>query len=686
MLKKITYRPEIDGLRAIAVFSVICYHLDIYLLDKKIFSGGFLGVDIFFVISGYLITTIILNNYQKKNFYLNFIDRRIRRIIPLILVIFILSLLVGFFILLPFDFLDLTKSIFYALFGASNIYFYLTEVEYGLENISKPLLHLWSLSIEKQFYVIFPFFFLFLKSFTKKIKILILFFILLNILLIQFLGNLKISKPFFEDTFNFEAKTVFFNFYFITSRFWEFLVGSLIVFFEKKQIKFDPKIRFFFILLGFLLIFYSLFFFNDRIFHPSVFNLLPVIGTAIIIFLTTRESFFLLSTTPFKFIGKISYSLYLWHYPIISFLFFVDLDFNESLKKLIFIFFLIILSFFSYNLIEKPSRNFKISKKKFYIILLSIIILIMIICQLIIKNNGFETRVPEILREETQNKKEYFNHKIYQHKENVKNVILVGDSQLRAIKFDLKKRLELNNFNYAQSIYDGCQLIINSKRVDKKTLKTKLNCGIETQNERMNFLKKNPNSVIIIGGRLPLILSEKRFNNNEGGFEGIMTDFIQDSENSLDRIEDRNKFIFNQYLKTIKDLISYNNLIILIYPIPEVGWDVPRKIYNLANKNLLTIRKTEFEQDLKKNPIVTSFDVFKKRTQKSFDLLDSIKHPNIIRIYPHKLFCNSAIKGKCVTHSQKNIYYYDNNHLSIFGSTLLNNLIIEKIKTFNFND
>ena len=97
-------------------------------------------------------------------------------------------------------------------------------------------------------------------------------------------------------------------------------------------------------------------------------------------------------------------------------------------------------------------------------------------------------------------------------------------------------------------------------------------------------------------------------------------------------------------------------------------------------KNLLTIRKTEFEQDLKKNPIVTSFDVFKKRTQKSFDLLDSIKHPNIIRIYPHKLFCNTIIKDRCLAHDNKDIFYADDDHPSTKGAEMINDLIMKEIE------
>ena len=137
MSTNITYRPEIDGLRALAVISVITYHLKFYFNDFTILQGGFLGVDIFFVISGYLITSLIKKEIlsRDKISYLNFLDRRIRRIIPLIIFVFLVFLPIAYIFLLPQNLMDFSKSILYSLGFSSNVYFYLTEVEYGLENL-----------------------------------------------------------------------------------------------------------------------------------------------------------------------------------------------------------------------------------------------------------------------------------------------------------------------------------------------------------------------------------------------------------------------------------------------------------------------------------------------------------------------------------------------------------------------
>jgi len=687
----ITYRPEIDGLRALAVISVITYHLKFYFNDFTILQGGFLGVDIFFVISGYLITSLIKKEIlsRDKISYLNFLDRRIRRIIPLIIFVFLVFLPIAYIFLLPQNLMDFSKSILYSLGFSSNVYFYLTEVEYGLENLSKPILHLWSLSIEQQYYIIFPIiFFLIFKFFKQRIILFFLILVFLNLFLMQFLGNLKVSPPFVEENFSLEAKTVFFNFYFLSSRLWEFFAGTLVSLMEEKKNEANGNLNSVLCNFGFGLIIFSMFFYNDRDFHPSFINFFPVFGTCLIIFFYKEVgNLSFLSSKIFVGIGKISYSLYLWHFPIISFLFFLNLGLANNLVKFYVILLTVLLSIFTFNFIEKPFRQRKvISSKSFYSLITFFSLILIVFCTRIIVTNGAHERVPEILSKKNQSKVEFYNHRVYEHKKESRSVILVGDSQLRAIKFDLKKRLKNSNLNYAQSIFDGCQLIINTQRVDKVSLATKLDCDIKTQEIRMDFLKNHTNSIVVLGGRLPLILSEERFNNEEGGYEGKMNDFIQNYDSSIETLEQRNALIEQEYKNTVMKILKLNNFVILIYPIPEVGWNLPRKLMNLIDKNLFKLNKNKFDEELEKNPITTSYDIYKKRSDKSFKLLNEIQHPKIIRIYPHKIFCNNKIHNRCVTHSQTDMYYYDNNHLSIKGAELLNDIIMQEIKKIVEND
>ena len=165
---KLTYRAEIDGLRAIAVLSVIFFHAGF-----ELFKGGFVGVDIFFVISGYLITSIIMKELTlNQSFsFINFYERRIRRIIPVLLFIILISIPAAWICLTPITFIDFSKSILFSLGFTSNLYFYFSGQEYGaLSGLYKPFLHTWSLSVEEQFYLIFPvMLFVIFKYFQKKI-------------------------------------------------------------------------------------------------------------------------------------------------------------------------------------------------------------------------------------------------------------------------------------------------------------------------------------------------------------------------------------------------------------------------------------------------------------------------------------------------------------------------------------
>ena len=223
---KIKYRPEIDGLRAIAVFSVIIYHADLVLFNNSFLSGGFLGVDIFFVISGYLITSILLNeiyitnNLSFKNFY----ERRVRRLIPSLLFVMMCSLPFAYIFLSIEQILDFSKSIIASIFFISNIYFNFTDNPYyESEKVAlKPLLHTWSLSVEEQFYIFFLIFLIIIFNFYKKYLI---FFIIIITLL---------SISFSQYSSNYHPS---FNFYQILSRAFELLLGSLLSYFELNRKK-----------------------------------------------------------------------------------------------------------------------------------------------------------------------------------------------------------------------------------------------------------------------------------------------------------------------------------------------------------------------------------------------------------------------------------------------------------------
>ena len=217
---KLTYRPEIDGLRAIAVGAVILYHAQITISDYKLFTGGFIGVDIFFVISGYLITSIILKElvttglFSFKYFY----ERRVRRILPVLLFVMLVSIPFAWLYLIPSSFVDFSKSILFSLGFSSNFYFHYSGQVYGAVNgLFKPFLHTWSLSVEEQYYILFPIVLLItFKHFRKY---------LIHILVFGFIISLGLAE---WTSRNYPS----FSFYFFHTRMWELLVGSILAYCE----------------------------------------------------------------------------------------------------------------------------------------------------------------------------------------------------------------------------------------------------------------------------------------------------------------------------------------------------------------------------------------------------------------------------------------------------------------------
>ena len=185
---KPTYRPEIDGLRAIAVAAVIIYHAQIKLFNLHFFQGGFIGVDIFFVISGYLITSIILNELMKKGSFSFkfFYERRVRRILPVLLFVMLVSLPFAWIYLFPSGITDFSKSVLYSIGFGSNFYFHYSGQEYGaLGGLFKPFLHTWSLSVEEQYYILFPIIVIVIFKYFRKY--------LIHTLIIGFIISLLIA-------------------------------------------------------------------------------------------------------------------------------------------------------------------------------------------------------------------------------------------------------------------------------------------------------------------------------------------------------------------------------------------------------------------------------------------------------------------------------------------------------------
>ncbi|WP_051309799.1 acyltransferase family protein [Desulfogranum japonicum] len=340
------YRVEIDGLRAISVISVVLFHFGL-----STFSGGYVGVDIFFVISGYLITSIILKEIHQDSFSLaNFYVRRARRILPVLFFMLLVSSLISIIVLLPNDLYSFCKSLLSVNIYASNFYFWRESGYWAVANDLKPLLHTWSLAVEEQYYIFFPLFLLI----CKRLKLQYIFIFLIIILL----SSLGLSQ------WGAYAKPSA-NFYLLPTRAWELAIGACLTLvqynfpIQLKNSKFTKYFSDIVSLVGLVFISYSIFLFDEETPFPSCWALLPTLGASLVILFSSRETIIgrVLGNKILVSIGLISYSLYLWHQPVLALYrsyFFLGMHWYHYLTLFIII---IILSYISYYFVEKPFRD-----------------------------------------------------------------------------------------------------------------------------------------------------------------------------------------------------------------------------------------------------------------------------------------------------------------------------------------
>ena len=672
---KLSYRPEIDGLRAIAVLVVIFYHAQITILGFEPFKGGYIGVDIFFVISGYLITSIILKELEiKKNFsFINFYERRCRRILPVLIFIILVFLPFAWAYMLPPAFVDFAKSILYSIGFGSNFYFHYSGLEYGgIEAMYKPFLHTWSLSVEEQYYIIFPIFLYFtFKHFNKY-----LFEILILVLVTSFLFAEWGSKNHISATF-----------YFIHSRMWELLAGSILAYLEiKKGSRSENKILNELLpILGLLLIMFFVISNSDKINHPSFKTFFPVIGTCLFIWFSKKETLHnkILSSKPFVSVGLISYSLYLWHYPIFSFSRITETTQGNILIKFLIVLVIILLSVFTYFIIEKPFRDKKkIKRKPFFIIIILTGVLIVTFNLLVVSKNGFRSRMPDVILnavdrhglEKPWNRLKQDNKICWDmgyrqgeefcsfHKQNKSKIYFIGDSNFGTLMYDLNNKLSDRNYNFIP-ITSRSFFYFNKSIKIHENGKTE-GYFLELREKINKIVSESENNVFIFGGASATYIFNKRFY-----LDGkVLGDPIVNYVNKDDK-KFSSKNLMNEFREQIEN-ISINNKVILLHPTPEPAFNLQYRLLKGRNWKLM-----------EKNPTLIKYPFKKYMTinKELFEFFDTLKNKNVHLVYPHKIFCNTKIKDQCLLHNEKDIFFSDPMHLSPLGAEMVNQLIVDKL-------
>jgi peptidoglycan/LPS O-acetylase OafA/YrhL len=369
LLNKKSYRREIDGLRAFAVLSVVVFHA-----FPNLLKGGFIGVDVFFVISGFLITTNIFEKLDCGRFsFVDFFERRIRRIFPALIVVMGSFLVFGWFVLLPDEYSQLGKHV---ASGATFITNFILANESGYFNNAsetKPMLHLWSLAVEEQFYIVWPF----VLWLAWKLK-----FNLLTVTIVVAAVSLYLNLHFVH------AHPVE-TFYWPIGRFWELLSGSILAWlflYKAEEIKiiklwidkkFKRLIKFsdasadvpimynLLSLIGFLTLVYGVIFIDKNLAFPSAWAIIPVAGATLVIVGGSKAwlNRLLLMNPIAVWFGLISYPLYLWHWPILSFMQIIEGDMPHRDNRIVAVLLSVFLAWLTYKWIEAPIR-FGFLKKK----------------------------------------------------------------------------------------------------------------------------------------------------------------------------------------------------------------------------------------------------------------------------------------------------------------------------------
>lgn len=417
------YRPDIDGLRAIAVLAVILYHFKI-----PYFYGGFVGVDVFFVISGYLITKGILSQQSKGRFdFGDFYSRRVRRLIPALLATIGVSFVAAAFLFSPEDFKQMSGSTVYALAGISNLFFWMQSGYFDTASTVKPLLHTWSLSVEIQFYILWPLVLVGITRLTHNVLAATTAIFVVGAAAAYFFLQYDMSGAFFLTPF----------------RIHEFLIGALVVLVERNRVNASIKEAVY--LAGLALVVAPIFLYSsDATLFPGLAALVPVSGAALMIFAGggAKTAWPCRSWAATK-IGEISYSLYLVHWPIFVFASYVILDELTPLVTTALLALTLALAIALYTSIEKPLRNKSnstLTGAEFCLATLSCTSVIIVLAASAWGQNGWNWRLPEAVRKVAEIDKtaadkyvftmhDVLSKRQFSNDKNKEKILIIGDSQ-----------------------------------------------------------------------------------------------------------------------------------------------------------------------------------------------------------------------------------------------------------------
>ena len=575
------YRPDIDGLRAIAVGTVVLGHAGI-----AGFSGGFVGVDIFFVISGYLICTILASDLEKGRFSLvDFYERRARRILPALFAMFALCFGVGWFFFPPPQYESLATSAVAATFFVSNLWFITTTGDYFSADAEfEPLLHTWSLAVEEQFYLVFPILLWVLYRWARKGTV--------PLIALGCAASLVLSV---WATSEYPVA----NFYSPVTRAWELGIGALQAL-VANRVQLSRGVAEALGIAGLAAIAYAVYFYTATTPFPGLTALAPVLGSAAIILaglgreahptLTRR----LLSLSPMVGLGLISYSLYLFHWPVLvlarGYAGSLHLDSGLAVGAILVS---VVLAWLSWRFVEQPFRKrgpqAQVSRGQVFAGSLGGAVVLSAVAALVIVSNGFWQRSPTLEREyqlattrspledrcwdELQQDGSYCTIGAAREAQEP-SIFIWGDSHAGALLAGFEGWLDDKGLVAAASVERGCAPFVG---VDRIRAFGRQNCG-KANSDVLQYILDHPEiETVVIVARWPMWLTGTRLDGEAG--EPLV---LKAPEGGELPDADREEVLRSALAEAVDQLAAADRRVILVSGIPEMGRDIPGQYLSAA--------------------------------------------------------------------------------------------------------
>ncbi len=666
------YRKEIDGLRAIAILPVVFFHAGF-----EWFSGGYVGVDVFFVISGYLITLFIVTETIGGTFSLKkFYERRIRRIFPALFLVVLVCVPFSWFWMLPDEWTAFSKSLVSVPMLVSNMQFLREAGYFEVANEYKPLLHTWSIAVEEQYYVGFPIILLVMWRLGKNW--------LLGTVVSITVASIAIAE---WGSHNYPNEA----YYSLPTRGWELMLGAIIslcqVFWRiPNNVTLGSQIA---TIVGLSLIGYSVFCFDENTRFPGLHALVPTVGTALIIIFATQNTWVhkILSCKLLVGIGLISYGVYLWHYPLLVFGRLGTLDDQNWYLTTSLIIGSFVLAYLSWKYVELPFRDrSKLSRKTIYVFGATVSLLIVgfgLFASLHVKQlpeslAWFDGTIPLNVSNMVDSDGQACGSKVpskacfFEPKDNNPTIAILGDSQARALSESLYAVAVPQGYGLLDLTKGGCPFLLNLQLFVSHKPKDK--CDPKYQMERLLRLKQMNNVVVVIHSALPTYIYGSGIN-QERGVRPYRPYYM--SKNSETTVIERESEIHDSLSNTIKKVLAFNHKVIIVDPVPTNPWNPVKRLvlidkYGLSDsfKDTLEFMKYPYQPLLKRQ----------RQAKKIIKAITDQNQHRVARIDPLLLFCNSQLENYCTSIGPENIFYTDSDHLSLDGGQLISNQVLDIIK------